>query len=153
MATTNARRRQRLTEQRAREGRVKRNWNHRRQRDPTPPKTKQQLRARWQQNQAELAGLRAQLATEKAARETAQTAQTAEQTAHQETKQELADTEKQRKDTQEGAEGLYKDFETMRRRYEFLKDRCASKKGMPMTDEALDEMIEKRQRGNPTRAS
>ena len=62
----NARARQNRSRQAADENRVKRQWTHRKQKRKASPKTKDQLRGRHEQDQAELAELRQQLDAEKA---------------------------------------------------------------------------------------
>ena len=62
----NARARQKRTLQAAEEKRVKRRWVHRTPKPPPPPKTKDQFRARHEQDRAELAELRQQLDAERA---------------------------------------------------------------------------------------
>ena len=62
----NARARQKRTLQAAEEKRVKRQWVHRTPKPPPPPKTKDQFRARHEQDRAELAELRQQLDAERA---------------------------------------------------------------------------------------
>ena len=53
--------------------------------------------------------------------------------------------EQDRNSMQQGGQQLYQEWQNTKDRYEFLKG-LASQKGLPMTDERIDELIEKRQR-------
>ncbi len=62
----NARAQEKRSLKAAQEGREKRRWTHRKPKPPPKPKTKEQFRARFDRDQAELAELRRQLEAERA---------------------------------------------------------------------------------------